>query len=326
MAVRVSVIIPAYNASKTIVSAISSVFAQTFDGDVKIIVIDDGSTDDTRAIVSDMTLGNRQIVLLSNERKKGPSGARNTGLLRADGNYVAFLDADDIWLPDHLDRGVSFLEQRANIDVVFFNCDIVEYRTKRRIGDWFSSRNFLKKLRTDAVDDEYYLIRDDMFDALLEESFMHLQSMIVRAKVLDNIFFNEDVKRSEDRDFSIKLYATSGAKFAFKNVITGTYFQHEDSLTAPSVENSRAAVSDQIKLFTGYLSSYSLERATIVKLKKLIFDRYMASSYYNRKLNNHRLAFKYLLNSFAYGASFAQFAEFWKIIYSYAIQRTTRSG
>ena len=326
MSVSVSVIIPAYNASGSIVSAINSVLAQTFDGDVEIIVIDDGSTDDTRAIVSDMTLGNRPIALLSNERKKGPSGARNTGLLRADGNYVAFLDADDLWLPDHLGRGVKFLEQHANIDVVFFNFDIVEYRTKRRIGDWFSSRNFLKKLQTDALDDKYCLIRDNMFDALLDESFMHLQSMVVRAKALDNVFFNEDINRSEDRDFSIKLYARSGAKFAFKNVITGTYFRHENSLTAGSVENSLAAVSDHIKLFKGYLSSYSLERATVVKLKKLIFDGYMASSYYNRKLDNHRLALVSLLNSFACGISFSQCSEFSKIIFSFAIRRTTRSG
>ena len=96
MPVKVSVIIPAYNAGESIASAINSVMAQTFDGDVEIIVIDDGSSDDTRAIVSDMTLGNRQIALLSNERKKGPSGARNTGLLRTDGIYAAFLDADDL--------------------------------------------------------------------------------------------------------------------------------------------------------------------------------------------------------------------------------------
>ena len=317
MSARVSVIIPAFNAATTIRDAINSVLAQSNVTDTEIIVIDDGSIDDTKAIVSELRSHHQQIIYVLNERKQGPSGARNTGILRAGGEYIAFLDADDLWFPNHLEEGINFLGRNNEVDVVFFNFDMVEFYTKRRIGDWFSERNFSRILKMEELEGHYFLIRDDMFNALLDESFMHLQSMIIRKKVLKGVIFNEDIKRSEDRDFSIKLFANSKARFAFKNIITGIYFRHENSLTSNTIENSLSTVSDHIYLYTGYLSNYTLDAYKVSKLKRMLFEKHMAASYYYRKLNHHWQAIMSLFKSFKYNISVFQIIEFAKVIASF---------
>src|SRR5579863_3286015 len=102
----VTVLIPAYNAAATIERAVDSVLAQTFD-DYEIIVVDDGSRDATSAIVANY--GNDKIRLFRLPQNRGESGAMNEGIAAARGELVAFLDADDEWLPTKLARQVEVL-------------------------------------------------------------------------------------------------------------------------------------------------------------------------------------------------------------------------
>src|SRR5215212_10925703 len=99
----VSVIIPAYNAGRTITAAVGSVLAQTF-RDYEIVVADDGSTDDTGQCVA--RFGERVTYL--RQDNAGPASARNLALRHATGKYVAFLDADDVWLPRKLERQIAY--------------------------------------------------------------------------------------------------------------------------------------------------------------------------------------------------------------------------
>ncbi len=92
----VSAVIPAYNAAETIERALDSVYAQTYPNIIEVIVVDDGSTDATAQIVRDKF---PEVVLMRQENA-GASAARNRGVERASGEYVAFLDADDEWLPE----------------------------------------------------------------------------------------------------------------------------------------------------------------------------------------------------------------------------------
>ena len=127
MPAEITVIIPAFNAGLHIGNAIKSVLGQNCSKDIEIIVIDDGSTDNTMSVISDISRTHQQVICVHNERNKGPSGARNTGLLKASGMYIAFLDADDLWLPNHLMEGVNFLERHNDIDIVLFNFNIIEH-------------------------------------------------------------------------------------------------------------------------------------------------------------------------------------------------------
>ena len=95
-----TVVIPTYNRSNLLKRAVVSVLDQTFD-DFEIIIIDDHSTDDTCSVVS--SFSDPRIKYAINHRKKGACGARNTGIFVAKGKWVAFLDDDDVWLPDKLE-------------------------------------------------------------------------------------------------------------------------------------------------------------------------------------------------------------------------------
>ena len=100
----VSVVIPAYNAAHYIASAIESALAQTT-APREIIVIDDGSTDDTRAIVERFGGDVRYVI----QQNRGVSAARNNGIDQSRSKYVAFLDADDTWLPVKIERQIAAL-------------------------------------------------------------------------------------------------------------------------------------------------------------------------------------------------------------------------
>ena len=106
----VSVIIPAYNCEKYIAEAVESVLAQDYPS-VEIIVVNDGSTDGTMDVLR--TFGDK--VRIVDQTNGGPPKARNAGLLAAKGDYIAFLDADDVWLPQKISAQVAHLE--ANPDV-----------------------------------------------------------------------------------------------------------------------------------------------------------------------------------------------------------------
>lgn len=120
----VSIIIPAYNAEKYIEETINSVLKQTYN-DWELIVIDDGSTDKTAEIIS-MLYNNNSKINYYYQKNTGVSGARNNGLSKCKGKYIALLDADDVWEPNNLELKVNLLETNKNIDWVFsdmFNAD-----------------------------------------------------------------------------------------------------------------------------------------------------------------------------------------------------------
>ncbi|MBT2586303.1 glycosyltransferase family 2 protein [Arthrobacter sp. ISL-95] len=113
---RVSVIIPSYNSAAFVVDALESVFAQTRPAD-EIIVVNDGSTDETERVLRPYL--DRVVVL--NQKNAGLSGARNSGIARATGDWLAFLDADDVWLPEKLARQISFIQDDATLVCIHTN-------------------------------------------------------------------------------------------------------------------------------------------------------------------------------------------------------------
>ena len=112
---RISVIIPAYNSAKWINEAINSVLAQSFT-DLEIIVVDDGSSDDTEQVLTHW-IAARQIRYIK-QANMGVSAARNCGVREACGDYIAFLDADDLFAPDKLGKQLALFEKQPNLGFV----------------------------------------------------------------------------------------------------------------------------------------------------------------------------------------------------------------
>ncbi|MBS0554041.1 MAG: glycosyltransferase family 2 protein, partial [Proteobacteria bacterium] len=131
----VTVVIPAYNAAWCIRRAVDSVLAQTF-RDVELIVVDDGSTDDTAVILR--SYGN--ALHLVSQANGGMSSARNAGIRAARGRYVAFLDSDDRWLPDKLARQVALMTAQPDLAFCAATATLEDPEGKV-VGAWACSGN-----------------------------------------------------------------------------------------------------------------------------------------------------------------------------------------
>jgi glycosyltransferase involved in cell wall biosynthesis len=127
----VSVILPAYNAEATIVEAIESVRAQTYT-DYELIAVDDGSTDRTGAILDGLAASWPAMRVL-HQSNRGLAAARNAAVAQMRGQYIALLDADDVWLPEKLRRCMDFLAEHPERSIVYTPMDPFEGSTGRRM-------------------------------------------------------------------------------------------------------------------------------------------------------------------------------------------------
>lgn len=123
MTPSVSVIIPTYNRARLIGEAIASVLAQTY-ADFELIVVDDGSTDDTEMVVREFT--DSRLIYVKQENR-GRSHARNRALNLARGRYIAFLDSDDLYLPDKLALQVRYLDSHPRVGMIYTSAYCIDY-------------------------------------------------------------------------------------------------------------------------------------------------------------------------------------------------------
>ena len=188
MSSLVSVIMPAYNSSRYIGEAIESVINQTY-CHTEIIVADDGSTDSTREVVAAFNLGSRLKYFY--QQNKGPAAARNLAIRHAAGEFVAFLDSDDFWLPHLLERQLR-LFRNPQVGLVYSNMDC--FHDGEIPSGWI---NHDECAWEDALP-ETPMRRGYAYEALLRRNFIPISTVVVRKLVLceagpfDGRFLQED--------------------------------------------------------------------------------------------------------------------------------------
>ena len=225
----VSVILPTFNRAQFLPQAFASIEAQSF-RNWELIVVDDGSTDETESVVQAWRGGVEQAVFYVAQDNRGAYGARNTGLEHARGDYIAFFDSDDVWLPHHLARCVSAFERAPEIDWVFAACRavdaagaIVQPTTFETDG---APRPFLS---LKAKDIGGVRIIDD--PAAIECHFLHgiycgLQNSVIRRSVFAGHRFWEDFRVVEDVLFLARALAR-GIRLAYITDVQVLYRIHE---------------------------------------------------------------------------------------------------
>ncbi len=184
---RISVVIPAYNRARLIGQAVSSVLAQTFT-DFELIVVDDGSTDDTGSAVESHR--DARVKLVTLPKRRGQSGARNAGIDASSGDWIAFLDSDDEWLPEKLAR------QMERVDGVPRDYGVVYCACYRQHGDE------APELRPKGD-----LPEGDLFDELLRGRKAPTPSVYVvkRVALLATSCFDEEMIAASDIDMWLRL-------------------------------------------------------------------------------------------------------------------------
>jgi glycosyltransferase involved in cell wall biosynthesis len=178
---KVSVLIPTYNRGYIIRDALESVLSQTY-RDFEILVIDDGSSDDTREIVE--SLGRKEINYLQHERNRGCSAAYNTGIFAATGQLVGFLDSDDLWTSDYLERQVAFFTRHPNVDIVFTDTEIQsQFETIPSLVGLMGA--FPSLLRRYPKSEEYVFSDREMYYCLLQEVPIKPSACVVRREMFE---------------------------------------------------------------------------------------------------------------------------------------------
>jgi glycosyltransferase involved in cell wall biosynthesis len=320
---KVSVIVPVRDGANFIGEAIASILAQNYP-DLEILVVDDGSRDATAAILDELRARHAQLEVFRNDHHQGPAASRNTALSRASGQYIAFLDADDLWAPDYLATAIPLLETHRVIDVLFLNVDVADFEKKRPVSDWFSRKKFRKSLKTRSWDDRCLLICDDAYLGLLHENFVRLQAMILRAANCAGMRFDVRFGRSEDWDFVCRLAADGERKFAYCDVIAGTYRRYPGGLTSDTLANNIATVNDEIVFFSEYRKRPALGARSAARLRLTLCKHHLGNSYFYRKNGEISKALKFALLSLTYGFTKGQFGELAKIVAAPVLRRARR--
>lgn len=197
---RVSVVIPAYERADVVGRAIDSALAQTM-ADLEVIVVDDGSSDGTRRVAA--AYDDERVRSLAHDTNRGVSAARNTGVGAARGDYVAFLDSDDEWLPGKLERQLAVLEERGEGWVGAY-CDVATagLSTAGRLATVVSEKLFRSRAPREGG--------RELAEALLSmQVFMGPGStLLVERAVLERAGeFDEGLSIYEDWDLVLRVLA-----------------------------------------------------------------------------------------------------------------------
>lgn len=205
---KVSIIIPVYNSEKTLKKCIESVINQTYKN-IEILIINDGSKDKSLNIMNEYKNKDERIIVI-NQKNKGLSGARNTGINNATGDYITFIDSDDYIKPNLVKDTIKIFEE--------YECDVVRNNYE------LSYENGKTKLRNEMYEENRIINIEEKKEELIQNILLgKVQSyswlLTIKREILDknNLKFDEDIFFMEDIVFIIKLI------FCIKNI----YFVRE---------------------------------------------------------------------------------------------------
>ena len=310
MCVLVSVVIPTFNRPILTLRAIQSVQGQT-EIDWELIVVDDGSDIESFNIVNRYIASDNRCKIISNASKKGPAGARNTGIMNATGNYIAFLDSDDVWMSHHLKDSIDLLKEsnhsvaysywKNNIDGIITNCDSENFTTRLKLA--------IEKY--DLNDNQRYLTfpREYIGHFLCNGLYcFHINTLIIKKEVVQNIgLFNTDLFGTEDLEFSIRLIEQYGFilvrnyHFHYYTITDSDSlfaFIDRDNITLEKISSNELMVRKICKNIVDKVKYLKMARLLVLK-SKLNLDKKIIFSLLKR--NRIKKNFTILALSLLYG-------------------------
>jgi glycosyltransferase involved in cell wall biosynthesis len=250
----VSIVMPAYNVAPYIQETLDSVFAQTFK-DFEVVIVNDGSPD---TVELERALGpymNR--IRYIKQENRGAGAARNEGVRAARGEFVAFLDADDLWMPDYLSEQLKFLRER--------NCDLV-CADALHFGDSpLAGRTYMEAFMEKAPPTGEFT-----FTGLVgaEQSLITSGVLARREPILEVGLFDEGLRNSQDFDLWLRL-VRHGSRLAYQRRVLLRYRYHENSLSGDEINRSVR----QLRMYDKIENSFDLTPSERAEVSHLIANR-----------------------------------------------------
>lgn len=228
MQTTISVLIPAYNAADFILDALDSVSEQTRPPE-QIIVVDDGSTDNTAELVQRWSIEKCVAVDLIRQENKGLPGARNRGIQASTLDLIALLDADDLYFPNHLAEMERIICSQPGIIAAFSHgITFGPAGTDSQL----SARAKAIAAASSVNDSGVYILCEKLYRSLLPGNYIMPSGFIFRREAALGIgMFDESMRYIEDRDFMLRL--SKKGSFAFLDQVTARARVHGDNITHP---------------------------------------------------------------------------------------------
>ncbi|MBI5733018.1 glycosyltransferase [Candidatus Jorgensenbacteria bacterium] len=245
----VSILIAAYNAERYIKETLDSGLAQSY-SNIEIVVVDDGSTDKTAALVQSYSDSRIRYIY---QKNKGIIGVRNRLLKEARGEYITYLDSDDIYLKDKVLEEVKFLE--AHLEYMAVYCDL---------------RYFFDGAPNKLYRHRYTFHSGDIFSELLKKQFITNTTLMLRRSVIDKIgFYSETIGTVEDWSYFIKM-ARVGFKFGFLDKDLVRFRLRWDNNTR--FDNQPAIQESALKIFENLKDEMSEQEQKKYGIEDLLFQ------------------------------------------------------
>lgn len=245
---RISIMIPTYNCGVFLGRAIDTALAQSYT-DYEIIIIDDGSTDNTR----DLVAGYGNKVRYFHQPNRGLSSARNLALSHATGEFVAYLDADDMWYPQKLESQVAFLDAHKECGLVHSEVSVIDEDDKI-LHTCFNQE-------TGRLFPQGYCLND-----LLQRCHIQILTVLERRQCLDCAgIFDERLAIAQDYHHWINV-ALQGFAIGYLPEPLGKYRWRAGSL----MSSQRRLLGDFTKIYEILLNEHKLERTHGVAIRQLV--------------------------------------------------------
>jgi glycosyltransferase involved in cell wall biosynthesis len=185
---KVSIIVPTYNRAHMVTETIDSILAQTFK-DFELIVVDNESADNTEEVIK--SYPDQRIRYFKHQNNGVVAVNRNYGIGKAQGQYIAFCDDDDLWLPEKLERQVELLDSNDELGLVYADSYVIDSNGDLRENTYFYGRK---------------PVRGNDFSELFQDNSIPLLTAIVRREVLDKVgVFNPRYIVSQDYDLWLRI-------------------------------------------------------------------------------------------------------------------------
>ena len=260
----ISVIIPTYNRAEYLKLALKSVLEQTYKN-IEIIVADDGSTDNTAEVVADFN--DPQIKYFYQKNTGLPAAVRNLGLREASGDYIAFLDSDDMWLPEKLELQVEYLHKHPKYQLVYSNA-------------WIIDENGVREGLLDKIESSK---EGKNFGELVRGNFIPQLTVLMKREVLKKIgFFNEDPSIRAAEDYEYWLRVALHYKIGFVKEPLAMYRVHS-MMVSHGINHAKSTQKVLFSLINDPLVPNKNE------VMERIYELYYSSAVYNWK-NSDKLA------------------------------------